>query len=137
MCQRGTRSYGVESGVWVIMYGFLCTLADFLFMLFIFFFILFFLFFFFFFFQAEDGIRDLTVTGVQTCALPIFHGTGGPREPRRAFHERRSGPRARPARPRAGRRQHHRGPSRRGPHEVRSEERRVGKECRSRWSPYH
>src|SRR5256886_7882768 len=28
-------------------------------------------FFFFFFFQAEDGIRDLTVTGVQTCALPI------------------------------------------------------------------
>src|SRR5690349_23784545 len=30
---------------------------------------------FFFFFQAEDGIRDLYVTGVQTCALPIFrHG---------------------------------------------------------------
>src|SRR2546430_17711164 len=28
----------------------------------------------FFFFQAEDGIRDLTVTGVQTCALPIFPG---------------------------------------------------------------
>src|SRR5256886_3691203 len=27
---------------------------------------------FFFFFQAEDGIRDLTVTGVQTCALPIW-----------------------------------------------------------------
>src|SRR2546430_4795211 len=27
---------------------------------------------FFFFFQAEDGIRDLTVTGVQTCALPIL-----------------------------------------------------------------
>src|SRR2546430_13625683 len=26
-----------------------------------------------FFFQAEDGIRDLTVTGVQTCALPISH----------------------------------------------------------------
>src|SRR5207245_5100906 len=26
----------------------------------------------FFFFQAEDGIRDATVTGVQTCALPIF-----------------------------------------------------------------
>src|SRR2546430_5477778 len=30
----------------------------------------------FFFFQAEDGIRDLTVTGVQTCALPI--SAGGP-----------------------------------------------------------
>src|SRR5256886_8186171 len=29
---------------------------------------------FFFFFQAEDGIRDLTVTGVQTCALPICDG---------------------------------------------------------------
>src|SRR2546427_177198 len=28
----------------------------------------------FFFFQAEDGIRDLTVTGVQTCALPIYRG---------------------------------------------------------------
>src|SRR5689334_6830820 len=37
------------------------------------FFVLVFLFvFFFFFFQAEDGIRDGTVTGVQTCALPIF-----------------------------------------------------------------
>src|SRR5256886_2163169 len=35
-----------------------------------------FLLFFFFFFQAEDGIRDLTVTGVQTCALPIFSGEG-------------------------------------------------------------
>src|SRR6266576_5904381 len=29
---------------------------------------------FFFFFQAEDGIRDLYVTGVQTCALPILDG---------------------------------------------------------------
>src|SRR2546430_8262728 len=32
----------------------------------------------FFFFQAEDGIRDLTVTGVQTCALPI---SGRPHDP--------------------------------------------------------
>src|SRR5256886_14302947 len=32
--------------------------------------------FFFFFFQAEDGIRDLTVTGVQTCALPISRDPG-------------------------------------------------------------
>src|SRR2546430_4300648 len=29
-----------------------------------------------FFFQAEDGIRDLTVTGVQTCALPIYRDVG-------------------------------------------------------------
>src|SRR6266850_6045241 len=29
---------------------------------------------FFFFFQAEDGIRDYKVTGVQTCALPISYG---------------------------------------------------------------
>src|SRR2546430_8150383 len=34
---------------------------------------------FFFFFQAEDGIRDLTVTGVQTCALPISPVAGGGR----------------------------------------------------------
>src|SRR5690606_10060304 len=32
---------------------------------------------FFFFFQAEDGIRDFHVTGVQTCALPIFPGKPG------------------------------------------------------------
>src|SRR5207249_8275663 len=31
----------------------------------------------FFFFQAEDGIRDRNVTGVQTCALPIFGGWPG------------------------------------------------------------
>src|SRR5205085_8692237 len=45
----------------------------FFFIFFFFFFcFVFFFFFFFFFFQAEDGIRDLTVTGVQTCALPIL-----------------------------------------------------------------
>src|SRR2546422_8876782 len=31
----------------------------------------------FFFFQAEDGIRDVAVTGVQTCALPIYIGPDG------------------------------------------------------------
>ena len=36
-------------------------------------FLLYFLFFVFFFFQAEDGIRDYDVTGVQTCALPILY----------------------------------------------------------------
>src|SRR5207249_7689391 len=35
------------------------------------------LFVFFFFFQAEDGIRDRNVTGVQTCALPIYQGGQG------------------------------------------------------------
>src|SRR2546426_2510253 len=41
---------------------------------------------FFFFFQAEDGIRDYKVTGVQTCALPIWLricAGGGPRWPAR------------------------------------------------------
>src|SRR2546430_4537344 len=33
-----------------------------------------------FFFQAEDGIRDLTVTGVQTCALPISGNIGDARQ---------------------------------------------------------
>src|SRR2546430_4666624 len=43
----------------------------------------------FFFFQAEDGIRDLTVTGVQTCALPIsttFIGDTDVTAPIRQFH---------------------------------------------------
>src|ERR1039457_2163862 len=48
--------------------------------------VLFLFFFFFFFFQAEDGIRDYKVTGVQTCALPIWrHGIKGP--PLRPIHE--------------------------------------------------
>src|SRR3712207_9499234 len=81
------------------------------------------------FFQAEDGIRDIGVTGVQTCALPIWPrsspaATPGPssdgscpwyvREP-----------------PPDGRGSRHVGGT------ARSEERRVGKECRSRWAPDH
>src|SRR2546429_33539 len=73
----------------------------------------------FFFFQAEDGIRDVAVTGVQTCALPILPGRG--QRARRGTGEVR----------RRAHRLDFRGP------EDRSEERRVGKECRSRWSPYH
>src|SRR2546430_6382038 len=94
----------------------------------------------FFFFQAEDGIRVLTVTGVQTCALPILAEQGI-----RAEAEARvigcpdsilasctveaaqicdlydvEPERVEIVSP-----------------AVRSEERRVGKECRSRWSPYH
>src|SRR2546427_9525518 len=83
--------------------------------------------FFFFFFQAEDGIRDLTVTGVQTCALPI-----SPQVENLLRERARS--RA-PVRGDAGA-DARRAPRRGAPH-ARSEERRVGKECRSRWSPYH
>src|SRR6266849_366676 len=41
--------------------------------------------FFFFFFQAEDGIRDPLVTGVQTCALPISQAPAGGSSARRTF----------------------------------------------------
>src|SRR5690349_24800509 len=74
----------------------------------------------YFFFQAEDGIRDLYVTGVQTCALPISDARVL-RTPAAERVRRRS---------RAHSRSHQRG-------EPRSEERRVGKECRSRRSPYY
>src|SRR5690349_24223227 len=87
----------------------------------------------FFFFQAEDGIRDLYVTGVQTCALPICLGAvvalarldvaplrvareAGGREPGRVDLGHAVLDQLLPA--------------------GRSEERRVGKECRSRWWPY-
>src|SRR2546430_9819081 len=79
-----------------------------------------------FFFQAEDGIRDLTVTGVQTCALPISITHVGGQAVNLGFVTGDL--------------------NNLGPHLLmgikrapvqRSEERRVGKECRSRWSPYH
>src|SRR5947209_12458136 len=100
--------------------------------------------FFLFFFQAEDGIRDIGVTGVQTCALPILRASW-PTTTRSA-----SGP--------AGFNCHASAPTPAGalncasasmaacspslmthvwPPSRRSEERRVGKECRSRWSPVH
>src|SRR5256885_13092586 len=94
-----------------------------------------------FFFQAEDGIRDYKVTGVQTCALPIFlaPGYGGTAEQpilRRlgaALEGFGITSRAITFRTRGSR------PSTDYVSEIedRSEERRVGKECRSRWSPYH
>src|SRR5258708_11780461 len=95
----------------------------------------------FFFCQAEDGIRDDLVTGVQTCALPIsaksleeFVAAYGVRSlvvrsesiaPELASALTRlrfQGVRVYPL-PEF--------------YMKRSEERRVGKECRSRWSPYH
>src|SRR3712207_6847635 len=78
-----------------------------------------------FFFQAEDGIRDIGVTGVQTCALPIS-----------SVDVRATG--VLPVRAPAGavvpllavsRIEH--------PGWDRSEERRGGEECRSGWLPYH
>src|SRR5689334_24701064 len=93
----------------------------------------------FFFFQAEDGIRDGTVTGVQTCALPICPGLRyNKTEPRlvepdvyfrkvddqwQVFLNEDDMPQLRLS------------PTYR--RLLRSEERRVGKECRSRLSPYH
>src|SRR5438093_12652150 len=67
-----------------------------------------------FFFQAEDGIRDWSVTGVQTCALPIWPRDG----------EHHAVVRLQPVAPVDERAL------------VRSEERRVGKECRCRWTSY-
>src|SRR5256885_9573377 len=95
----------------------------------------------FFFFQAEDGIRDYKVTGVQTCALPIFaarnvleDGVGIDEVELLVGEHRQVGARA-VMRVRIGCVAQ---PLLRHPdHLVRSEERRVGKECRSRWSPYH
>src|SRR2546430_4090280 len=96
----------------------------------------------FFFFQAEDGIRDLTVTGVQTCALPICRyrrlaAASTATSRRRSFRAaREAGPRATSrACSTRSRLNTTKGKTRRD--RSRSEERRVGKEGRSRWSPYH
>src|SRR2546427_6411091 len=87
---------------------------------------------FFFFFQAEDGIRDLTVTGVQTCALPIFAAESRVPELSADICQRETRVADAIIRIEAHTeaRQHR-------TENPRSEERRVGKECRSRWSPYH
>src|SRR5256886_4076128 len=99
------------------------------------------LYFLFFFFQAEDGIRDLTVTGVQTCALPI--SADRPWRTPRATRSPGRRPRCCSGAP-AGLPSSTTVPRRRptgcpgcASTIPRSEERRVGKECRSRWSPYH
>src|SRR3712207_7491683 len=86
----------------------------------------------FFFFQAEDGIRDIGVTGVQTCALPICQtqpATLGQRDWNVNVLDQNRIVMT---------------PTQTGLDQAlddamntRSEERRVGKECRSRWSPYH
>src|SRR5437773_7135960 len=91
--------------------------------------------FFFFFFQAEDGIRDRDVTGVQTCALPIFepplrlglvdlHALDRHDRRREALEDLAGWIRTRL---RGG------AVEAEDEGERRSEERRVGKECRARW----
>src|SRR5690606_39919773 len=93
-----------------------------------------------FFFQAEDGIRDFHVTGVQTCALPICAGDtrciGGRRRARQPRSGRRTRNRLGRLRPPLAARGRRRGTGARRPRTWwRSEERRVGKECRAGWSP--
>src|SRR5256885_4577472 len=78
---------------------------------------------FFFFFQAEDGIRDYKVTGVQTCALPISLDLVELLAQQALVVARVLDDDAQQVVILA--------------RDQRSEERRVGKECRSRWSPYH
>src|SRR2546425_8516896 len=90
-----------------------------------------------FFFQAEDGIRDKLVTGVQTCALPISDVFA---ENEHAFILFHFFPDALTNCFDVGGQGHMDGNSGSdgvGDAGTRSEERRVGKECRSRWSPYH
>src|SRR2546430_12389622 len=93
----------------------------------------------FFFFQAEDGIRDLTVTGVQTCALPISRIQDVPKGCCEVSLVLSMGLVVRPSLKRRTLTQVS-NPSLAAEISARldrSEERRVGKECRSRWSPYH
>ena len=82
---------------------------------------------FFFFFQAEDGIRDYKVTGVQTCALPIY-GLKYSLETEVGGYISLSGDSLQALKQYI---------NILSMVSHRSEERRVGKECRSRWSPYH
>src|SRR2546422_10166242 len=104
-----------------------------------------------FFFQAEDGIRDVAVTGVQTCALPIFGSTSLLQRRMSVGYGRAAriidqlelagilGP-ANGSKPRdvlVGLEELDEICGREETSAERSEERRVGKEGRSRWSPYH
>src|SRR2546426_1451972 len=87
---------------------------------------------FFFFFQAEDGIRDYKVTGVQTCALPISN-----EEVLKLLREILSKDNIPAYLERVKRGEFRLFGFGHRIYKNRSEERRVGKECRSRWSPYH
>src|SRR2546425_343208 len=77
------------------------------------------------FLQAEDGIRNTLVTGVQACALPIYTITATYNPAPTSVHATSNGSDTVMV------------TARTTSTTLRSEERRVGKECRSRWSPYH
>src|SRR3712207_6899011 len=98
----------------------------------------------YFFFQAEDGIRDIGVTGVQTCALPICRVArhlGRRTSHARLNHKLRGCVKSRSARFEATRHGMDHGDGApglaAGGGRLRSEERRVGKEWRSWGSPYY
>src|SRR5205823_8282852 len=93
----------------------------------------------FFFFQAEDGIRDKLVTGVQTCALPIsllrqLAARGGQEVVAAEQHRAQRGEEPATVLLKPGQEALHTEHADLGA-EMRSEERRVGKECRYRWAP--
>src|SRR5256885_8966406 len=96
-----------------------------------------------FFFQAEDGIRDYKVTGVQTCALPIYEMRTGSRSQLLGDFEWRglivdaTSLGELDAHLAGAPRSIYCGFDPTADSLHRSEERRVGKECRSRGSPYH
>src|SRR5256885_3797893 len=96
----------------------------------------------FFFFQAEDGIRDYKVTGVQTCALPISFGQSEAQRPAAPPDTHAHKAADTPAAKSDAQKSFDTMKTLAGIWTAkltvdRSEERRVGKECRSRWSPYH
>ena len=100
----------------------------------------------FFFFQAEDGIRDYKVTGVQTCALPISLPCCRTALPQSFENSAKGVPQGNfsissklkfPLKPPDMLANFMLVSYLKTVLRCRSEERRVGKECRSRWSPYH
>src|SRR3712207_7532236 len=94
-----------------------------------------------FFFQAEDGIRDIGVTGVQTCALPISPGSHGHGLTSVAVGSTTLQPGGANKIPASANPTFTITFQNQGENDerdvVRSEERRGGEECRSRWSAYH
>src|SRR5690348_18314166 len=90
-----------------------------------------------FFFQAEDGIRDGRVTGVQTCALPIYADSMAAAVDRLAADIAADPDQVKGAIVSSAKKTFFAGGDLRLMTQAkRSEERRVGKECRSRWLPY-